>query len=216
MKTLIAALALLGLVAAAPAQAKDVATWEMLAITARVPEVMGGRLRVHADVHARRTDAHFQSLIRPGLAFDLAPGLSAWAGYTYVPLWVPVGPNHHQQDVWQQLQYGAHLDAVNVTLRARLEERFSDAADGTDLRLRTLARVGYQATSSLELALWDEGFVGLGDVAWAPSGFAENRAFVGPAWHLGGQRIEVGYMNQYVEASDATSHVVMTALFLQY
>ena len=99
---------------------------------------------------------------------------------------------------------------------ARAKERFDETADGLSLRLRGMARVGYLIHPALEMALWDESFVNLNGQDWASKGFQENRAFVGPALHFPGARIEVGYMNQYVHASETMAHVVMTAFFVNY
>lgn len=201
------------------ALAQDNGTWEQLNGTVNLHPDQPGGFRLNLDLHARRMEGKFLGIVRPGVVFDLMPGLSLWAGYSYVPL-LQTANDHAQQDLWQQVLVGHKFAGLDASLRTRLEERWDGNTDGTSLRLRFMGRLSHDLTDSMFAVVWDEALITLNDTDWVPSGFNENRLFIGPGWHLGANRVEVGYLNSHYLANgaapSATNHIVMTSVFINF
>jgi hypothetical protein len=201
------------------AQAQDTATWEQLNGTLNLHPEQPGGFRLNLDLHARRMEGKFLGIVRPGVAFDVLPWLSLWAGYSYVPL-LQTPKDHAQQDLWQQVLVGSKFSGFDASLRTRIEERWDGKVDGTSLRLRFMGRLAHDLNDSMFAVVWDEALMTLNDTDWVPGGVNENRLFVGPGWHLGANRVEVGYMNSHLFANgpvaSATNHIVMTSVFVGF
>ena len=91
-----------------------------------------------------------------------------------------------------------------------------DASD-TAHRLRQMLRVTrpFASNPAVSLVMWDEVMFNFNDTDWgARSGFDQNRLFLGASWQVNRAKIEVGYINQYINASkiDKENHVLSTTL----
>lgn len=188
---LLAALATLG----AHAQTQDIAVWTAALASPDVSD----RTRVWLDVHARRSQASFLSIVRPGVGLQFTSAVSGWLGYAWIPTVPDDGATRHEHRIWQQLIGNISLgDRWTLQSRTRFEQRFA-VGGGVGLRVREFVRlsVAPEVAQRPRLALWDELFVGLNDTDWgAVAGFDQNRLFVGvglPVSH--GGRVEVGLLN---------------------
>lgn len=195
--------------------ADDLQVWQMVAGTVDLHAGEPAGPRLWLDLHSRRGAGAFQGIVRPGVGYDFGGGLSAWAGYSYVPVRSDAGDVTAGQDVWAQGMAGGSVGDVDWLLRPRLELRFAEDQDDSPLRLRAFGRLGWRLHDRVHAVVWDEYFHNLTDAAWAPSGYGENRTFIGPAFPLDGWRVEAGYLHRIRGAGDAraTDHVVMLSVF---
>lgn len=142
-------------------------------------------------------------LLRPALGYQITKSWSLWQGYGWTPTF---DPYKNENRIFQQslLEFPRGDLPFSVINRTRLEERWIEGANGVAVRLRHMLRVVYplDASGRWALAGYDEPFVNLNDVTSGPAaGFAQNRAFVGINRELlPGVRLEVGYLNQYINA----------------
>jgi hypothetical protein len=171
------------------------------------------QLELWLDEHARRRSESSQFILRPAVGYRIAPGTTVHAGYAWIGTLEDatdtLGSEHR---IWQQLIWSRALDSVALTLRGRVEQRFSDDGDEVGHRLRLFGRVNVTPnTESVLLALWNETFLQFNDTDWGlRSGFDQNRIFVGPGFNTqAGVRFEVGYLNVYQRGvQDQMSHVL--------
>lgn len=222
---LLAALALRP--AAASAQNVDHAYQSWLGVFAQGP--IAGRLFFQGDAHFRVYSdfSPFIAIVRPGIAYQLMPGMFVSAGYAWTPSWprpgMGVGDFVDEHRAWEQWQYELPLagGALRLQLRTRFEQRWRPAVNGdTGLRLRQMVRVTVPLTDRWLLAVWDELFVGLTDAGWQRAGLDQNRVFGGVGyWAVPGRfRVEAGYFNQYIArrgaAADGSNHALMVNTYL--
>lgn len=122
-------------------------------------------------------------------------------GYGFTP---NLSPERFEHRIWQQVLRQHDDGDWAWGARARLEERWIEAVDGTSMRLRLWAkciRYLYKKGDSDPLRLgpvvWDEGFFNLYSVPGGPqAGLDQNRAFLGLAAQVDARtKFEVGYMN---------------------
>lgn len=196
---------------------------------------LAGRFIVHSDAHLRVYSdfSPFAVLVRPGVGYQLAPGMFATVGYAWTPSWPRPGMSFgdlvDEHRAWEQWQYEFPLasGALRLQLRTRLEQRWRPAAgDDTGLRVRQMVRVTVPLGGPQGrwlLALWDELFLGLNDTDWGQrGGLDQNRAFAGVGLWVapGAARVEAGYFNQYVARrgalSDLSHHALMVNLYLTW
>jgi hypothetical protein len=222
-------LALLALAPAGAAQGldQDLGIWTAFAGQGSLRS--GGektRWRWWFDAHARfqhQSDGFEQSIVRPGLGYDLSPEATAWLGYAWIVTDPEAGGSFDEHRVWQQLTWGRTIDAGAVFSRTRLEQRWLETGDDVGWRLRQFLRLARPVSEGSHLAwrFWDEGFFDLNDTDWgAHSGFAQNRLFAGLGWtfedaeHL---TLEFGYLNQLIyrrSADDSMNHVLALTLLV--
>jgi hypothetical protein len=173
------------------------------------------------DVHARRGEVGTVHIVRPGVGLRLADFASVWLGYAWAPVFRDGGDTMHEHRAWQQLLL-QHQTSYRLSLqsRTRLEQRLSDAGSDLGLRVRQLVRAAWQPDAGVPLGavFWDEVFVGLNETDWgAPSGFDQNRLFIGPSLHAAHWlRVEIGYSSVFVmrAAGDTLAHVLALNLYL--
>jgi hypothetical protein len=222
----------LWIVAAAPSRA-DVQTngggWLMLMGQGDLESLSPSlsRARWWFDGQARfrdDSDGFHQSLVRPGLGFDVAEWVSLWVGYAWVRTEPNSGRNSHEHRIWQQLLWTPRLGSVSLQSRTRLEQRFVSTGDDTGWRAREFVKLArpFSSEPRLSLVSYDEIFIDLNDTdAGQDVGFAQNRAFVGLAWRFDEEgRVvgELGYLNQFIDVPsgrDTMNHLVSFNLFLK-
>lgn len=204
---------------AAPTQ--DVGVWSSVALQADLDDEADTGPRLWLDLHGRRTASSFVGIVRPGVGWDLAKGVSVFAGYAWVPT-VPDDPlaevsNEHR--AWEQALLSTRMDGVQLALRPRLEQRFLAGDPDIALRARAWVRAGIPVTGPVSLSVWDEVFLGLNETDWAVAGFDQNRVFVGPAFALEEHgRVEIGYLNAFLmrDSGDTLLHAVSASLLLHW
>jgi hypothetical protein len=185
------------------------------------------RLRWWLDVQARFSndaDGFSQSIVRPGIGYEIADNTTLWLGYGWIRTSPTSGKDFDEHRIWQQLIWSKLLNGVSISSRTRLEQRFREGGNETGWRLRQFFKAAYTLPGSPDISLvgYDELFFGLNDTDWgARSGFDRNRLFLGVGWHVGESRhsIEIGYLNQYIDnasGNDLMEHILSLNFFLNY
>jgi hypothetical protein len=203
---------------------EDSRAWAMLVGEG---QIVPGKLRWYLEGQARVKEdwqQFDQAFIRPALNWQVTERASLWLGYLYADTKTQIGHTYEDR-LWQQFQYVSDKDAGNTWLfRSRLEQRFHDVDDKTAHRFRQMVRRSIPVNQSPKLSylVWDEIFFNLNNTLWAgDDGFAQNRLFAGVLYKTSKQsRLELGYMNQYVNGSNGadnqSNHILSTSLFMQF
>jgi Protein of unknown function (DUF2490) len=173
-----------------------------------------GRMRDGAD-------ALDQLLIRPAIAYELTSRSSVWAGYGYTPQFPASGGALYEHRAWQQYLWNRPLGKLQLTSRSRLEERFMEGNGELAWRFRQQLRFTRPVRSSRFSALfWDEFLTHLNTTNRTTRGFDQNRIFAGTGIALDSRaRIEIGYMNQYlngIRAPNRSNHTLSIVLNLTF
>lgn len=214
-------LAALGLALAGPALAHetDNQAWGNFTSQHRLNGKLLGWVEVQGRLgdDARRLN---QSIIRPALGWQAAAKVSLWTGYGHITNHRP-GKNQGEDRLWQQALWdaGAVLGG-KVTSRSRLEQRRVDGGSDTGWRARHFLKYErpFKGGGDASLVLWNEVFVALNDTDWgARAGFDQMRNFGGVGLSVTPKtRIEIGYMNQYVDHAaprDRVNHIASVSFF---
>ncbi len=162
-----------------------------------------------------------QGLIRPGIGYVVGDRTTAWLGYARVRTTSESGSTSNEDRIWQQLLWRPRIGNIDFQSRTRLEQRFLDNGSGTGWRFRQFVKVGWDLPhlSRFSLVGYDEVFFDLNDTDWGQrTGFAQNRLFAGLGAKLGDAKVEVGYLNQYLNRSgaDNMNHIFSLNLFLNF
>lgn len=173
------------------------------------------------DVHARRGSEQVLVLVRPGLGVQVAPWLSLWGGYAWIPRIQAEGPDTNEHRFWQQLSIKIRPQSnVLLVLRTRFEQRFSDAGNDVGYRFRQFLRAKWRPDDTIPVGVtvWDEVFLGLNSTDWGtPGGFDQNRLFIGPFFPLENWgRFEIGYLWASLERGGGrrSQHALSATLFI--
>lgn len=178
--------------------------------TARGP--INGNWKLYLEAQPRiGGDGMRQLILRPAVGYQVTKHWSLWQGYGWTPSFDPF---NDEQRIFQQSVVETPLGELPVSLtnRTRLEERWIEGVGGVSVRLRHMLRAVYplDAAGKWALAAYDEPFVTLNDTNKGPAaGFGQNRAFFGINRALtAGVRIEVGYLNQFIDSPSGQPNVV--------
>lgn len=213
-RLLVAALAL-GLLAATPALADDHDAQAWGNVTWQGP--VSGKLLLWAEAQERFGDdvgRLSQSILRPGVGWQASKTVQLWAGYGRIT-------NHNrgadvsEDRTWQQLSWNAgQVGGGTLTTRTRMEQRWVETGSDAGWRLRQLVKYSrpVKPGADLHLVAISEVFFALDDTDWgARSGFDQVRNFAGVGFSVAPKaRLEVGYMNQYIERpgpNDRMNHI---------
>lgn len=194
------------------------------------------RLNKHWGIHTDlqfRTDGRVhrtnQSLLRIGGQYLLSPTTNLTLGYALIGNYSSVAYDYFTEHrLWQQYLHTAHLSQnTSMTHRLRLEERWAGYAGGRDgwrcgFRLRyfnrTIIHFSSNTSASVRpyLALQNELFLNSAAREINPNLFDQNRLLIaiGVLNHQH-TRLEVGYMNQYLNPpgnTDIVHHVLHLSL----
>jgi len=166
------------------------------------------------DGHTRffdDTGGFGQSIVRPGIGYALGDSAAVvWAGYGWIRSSPASNADFDEHRIWQQITWSENIDSTTLGLRSRLEQRFLETGSDTGWRARQLVslRRPLERAPRLSMVVWDELFIHLNDTNWgANAGFDQNRVFLGFGLKIdprSAHRIEVGYLNQYVNRSTGT------------
>lgn len=217
----------IALCAATPARAQtreDFQIWTAAFVTGQLlPDTPSPSLWL--DVQPRRGDAGTVLIVRPGVGAILAPWISVWAGYAWVPVFTDAtGGVAHEHRIWEQVILQFRTDfGLSFQSRTRLEQRFSDQGGDVASRLRQFVRFEWQPDPAFPLGIvvTDEIFFGFYDTDWpTQTGFDQNRLYAALAVHTLDEllRIEAGYMLVYLERSplDAIQHALSVNAFFVF
>ena len=183
------------------------------------------RLKWWFDGHLRFLDdanGFNQSIVRPGVGWELTGQSTVWAGYGWIRTSALRGLEFDEHRIWQQWTWSEGLGAWKVAHRSRFEQRFLETGDDVGLRFRQLFRVQHNlpAWRRMKMVFWDELFYNLNDPDWgARSGFNQNRAFVGLGYQPSPNcrwRVEIGYLNQVIQlptVNDRNHHLLSINVF---
>ena len=177
------------------------------------------------DGHTRffeDADGFGQSIVRPGIGYAMNKRITMWAGYGWIHTSPERTADFDEHRTWQQITWSSPMAKGSLGLRSRLEQRFLDTGSETGWRFRQLAsyRQPFCCSPRLTLVAWDELFIHLNDTNYgADGGFDQNRLFLGCGikydpcnrW-----RVEVGYLNQYVDRfgrDDTRNHILSFNLY---
>ncbi len=187
---------------------------------------------IHTDIQFRMDDKVHrtnQSLLRIGLQHLLSPTTNLTLGYALIGTYsASSGAYFGEHRLWQQYMHTARMGAsVSMTHRLRLEERWvgrSDAGNGwrNGFRLRyfnrTIIDLSVKAPSRARpyLALQNELFLNGASCDINPNLFDQNRLLIAiGVLHQKHTRLEIGYMNQYINPpgnTDVVNHVLHFSL----
>ena len=159
------------------------------------------------DAHGRFGQDRTVAIVRPGLGYRFSALVSGWLGYAWIPTWVEGGPTLHEHRVWEQALLQGMEGILRYQIRPRLEQRFREGHDEVGHRVRLFARSNLRLSEQipLDVALWDEIFVGLNETGWGQiGGFDQNRFFAGLAYTFGPARVEAGYLNVALHRVDGS------------
>lgn len=220
-----------------PATAQETSGWLASFNTFRLNK----NFSLHLDAQLRSTDDLEQVrtvLLRPGLNFQLAKGLTATAGYAFISnralTGSPLSRMVTEHRIWQQLAYTLSAKPVILLQRLRFEERFVPRVviSNTDVtvdgrreafRLRYMARGIFpfkpvkKFEKGLFAALQNEVFLNVGDrSAVNRKTFDQNRLYGALGYRTSGKiDLEAGYMNQYTvnRTGFSNNHIVQLAVY---
>lgn len=176
-----------------------------------------GHLRFFDD-----TDGFGQSIVRPGVGYQIHDSVTAWAGYGWIRTSPATVSDVDEHRFWQQLTWSEKCDVGTMGLRSRLEQRLVETGNDTGHRFRQLVsyRKPLTCDGTCTFVVWDELFVHLNTTDWgAETGFNQNRAFVGFGFREcadSPKRVEVGYLNQHINrrnAGDLANHLLSVNIF---
>lgn len=157
--------------------------------------------RTHLELQPRIFDNSSElglTLVRMALGRQIAPRITLWGGYAWVPR--SLGPmTTHEQRLWQQLS--ATLPPAGrwaPSVRIRLEQRWLGAWDDTVHRLRLMARAQRPIGEGgpWHVAFYNEAMFTLDTTTPGPfNGYDRNRLFGGLGRRLSPTfTAEFGYM----------------------
>lgn len=218
-KTVFAAFMLAGFAVSGPAAAQDInpdltdfQVWGNITATGNFSFLdkenpFLQKLKWWAEGQGRFGDnaSHFsQSLMRPGLGYQLTPTTSIWAGYAWAPTEQPFARRaFDEQRVWQQVLWRDKFSFGIVQSRSRLEERMApQLGNDVGMRYRQLMKLSIPLTFApgFSYIIQDEVFVALNTADWIPRrGIDNNRFFTGIGYAITKEITgEIGYMNHYI------------------
>lgn len=177
-----------------------------------------------------------QSVYRIGVIYFISPSKNVTSGYALINTFDTASEHFFKENrLWEQFQYNKkwHENKNVMAHRLRLEQRWVGAiatVDGSPVsignnyqnRLRYLNRNIFHITNlkatdeELYAVLQNEVFITLGHNKVNSNIFDQNRFLIGLGVNYNNQfRIEVGYMNQFVNSNakvDVMNHTVSISL----
>ena len=187
---------------------------------------LSGKLMGWGEVQGRFGDdvgRLSQSIIRPGLGYQVNKDLTLWAGYARITNHNR-GPNVGEDRAWQQASWTiGKLGRATISSRTRLEQRWVETGSDTGWRLRQFIKydLPLREGGTTNFVITSETFIALNDADWgARAGFDQMRNFVGLGFPVHPKaRVEAGYMNQYIDRrgpNDQMNHIASVNLFVRY
>jgi len=169
------------------------------------------QLRVAANANSMNV-----ALFRAGFGRKFEGGWSVLGGVGYIPAF---RPKLYEGRIWQQIgKKFIFEDASILSFRLRTEQRRLHGFGRWGNRIRFMGRFEKSfAESSIKAVIWDEVLMNVNDVGarGTPSGFGQNRAFIGPGFALTPNAfLEIGYLNVFTHRKIENLHqsLIWTAM----
>lgn len=153
-----------------------------------------------------------QSIIRPGIGYEIDSQNSIWAGYAWIYTNRPfAATGTDEQRIWQQYLWNKDFNWIKTFSRTRLEQRFIENVSTAGWRLRQFGRVQLPigAHRQFFVAATEELFIKLNNTAKSGSnkGFDQNRLFVGVGGYpLKNWLFEMGYQNHIINSHNGPNY----------
>jgi hypothetical protein len=164
----------------------------------------------------------FQTVIRPGIGYQLDDEQSVWLGYAWIGEDIP-DLQFHENRMWEQWQLTQDWGDVRALFRSRLEQRWVSLGTQAGWRYRQMVRFQKPVASNPNLlwVAWDEVFFHLNDTDWgARTGYNQNRLFIGLGripQRSSRRRVEIGYLYQQInvpeDGADLSNHILSINVF---
>lgn len=196
---------------------------------------VGDKLGLHLDVQVRSADdvENIRNvLFRPGLTYNFNAKQNVTAGYAYIGTFPEGNINNSltEHRIWEQFIQSYKISALSVTHRLRLEQRFMETTNNTDLfsqRIRYFARLLLPIKKGEETfskgffgAFQNEVFLHLQNKDQLnKSTFDQNRAYLAIGYRINSKfDIEAGYMNQFLKGinSNTTNNIAQLAFYTRF
>lgn len=180
-------------------------------------EIRVRKIGIHHELQVRRNEIILnpqQLLIRTGINYHFSKATSATVGFAFVETYpygdFPVNKAFPERRLWEQFQHAHRLGRFNLNHRMRLEQRFvGNSATGSFEGGFYVNRFRYMLRSTVEftvkkkdyyIATYDEIFIPFGAKAHS-NNFDQNRLYAALGFHVPiiSSKIEIGYMNQYLQ-----------------
>lgn len=182
----------------------DIQTWNLVVATGRLLPDTKFKFWLEPQQRVSIDGSDFtQTILRPGIGYELTPATSLWVGYAWIYTEQPFsGLVVKENRIWQQLLWKKSFNQIDFTNRLRLEERFFQPNTNTAWRLREFVKLAIPINQSpkLYLASTNELFFHLNNFNNRPNrGFDQNRFFIGLGYKFTKTLVgELGYLNQYI------------------
>lgn len=185
----------------------------------------GNPYRWWLDTHLRLTDdtnGFQQSILRPGLGYEVFENQTLWAGYAWVLTSPILGEDYDEHRLWQQWMASQSCGDWKLLHRSRFEQRWVETGEDIGLRWRQMHRIQKTFANDARWSWigWDEVFFNFNDTDWnAKGGFDQNRAFLGLGFKRSPEarvRTEIGYLNQVINrqgTEDGMNHILSMNFF---
>ena len=148
------------------------------------------------------------------IGYDVTDRSSGWVGFAVIPSFPVPGGTVVVKRLFQQYLWGGRGLGGSVTLRTRLEQRWTEGNTGLAWRIRQQVRFSrpFAPRSRFSWVGTEEIIVHANETARYDRGLDQNRAFGGISRTISEQvRIEIGYLNQYshsVIGPDRLNHIL--------
>lgn len=189
----------------------DFASWNGITITGP----LSGKFRYWLEAQMRfgmDVNQLSQSIIRPGIGYQIDKQNSLWLGYARIYTAEPFTTNpHHENRFWQQYLGIYHYAVWTGLARSRLEQRWLQNRSDIGWRYRQFLGLRYPFLShpNFYATTTDEVFINLNNTATTGSnqGYNQNRWFAGIGYHPSKiWRIELGYLNHHIHRIHQTNY----------
>ena len=148
------------------------------------------------------------------IGYDVTDRSSGWVGFAVIPSFPVSGGTVLEKRLFQQYLWSGRGLGGSVTLRTRLEQRWTEGNTGLAWRVRQQVRYSrpFAPRSRFSWVGTEEIIVHANETARYDRGLDQNRAFGGISRTISEQvRIEIGYLNQYshsVIGPDRMNHIL--------
>jgi hypothetical protein len=193
------------------------------------------RVRLATEIQPRFSDQlnrYERLFLRASLGYQLTKSLSVWNGYAYMQIDLRLNPasgefnasDQTENRIQQQLLHECQWKRLRIVNRARLEERWIEAAGNTSVRARYMLRLAYPLNRSETWSIvgYNEAFWNLNHTARGPAqGFDQNRLFMGINRKLSPSvSLEAGYMHNPLnirgQSGERMNHVLVVGFNIKH
>lgn len=184
------------------ARNSDFQSWNNLTVMAP----LSGKIRYWLEAQGRlgmNVSSLSQSLLRPGIGYQINKESSIWTGYAWVYTKKPFSQHSlNEHRLWQQYLWIKDYSWIRGFSRTRLEQRFIENVSRTGWRFRQFFRLQLPLNDNQYfLSANEEVFLRLNNTSNTINnrGFDQNRVFVGLGFYpWKSWLLEAGYQNQLI------------------